>query len=427
MTGKTYTITEYGSFSRGIVAPGCISLPENTFDKLERFVLENSTKSSTPIELMSLSLRKHIGKVITAKNHVGVVVIDDGTVIEILPKIYGETNETESKQLFLRMLATLQNTPFKSMQSTSLHTDKLPIFEVFIQMFIAEAYRVVKRGLKSGYETVEDNLHVCKGKIDFTKQIRENFVHKERFYMCYDLFNHNQPENRLVRSTLQYLLRRSCSSQNRSDLKVLLNIFEQIPESYDIQRDFSCCTNDRQSQHYQLLLSWCKVFLDGKSFSSFTGSKVAYALLFPMEKLFENYVAKQLKRQLSCSHYTVSSQHTGKYLFDTPKKFSLRPDIVITDSANEPVYIMDTKWKVLTDDPQKNYGISQADMYQMYAYQKKYGSTVNCVTLLYPMTEHLAKKNIRFLSDDGVCVHIFFIDLLHIDNLSRELQALLGF
>ncbi|MEY8330768.1 hypothetical protein AALB81_15795 [Lachnospiraceae bacterium 48-33] len=32
-------------------------------------------------------------------------------------------------------------------------------------------------------------------------------------------------------------------------------------------------------------------------------------------------------------------------------------------------YIMDTKWKVLSD-AKPNYGISQADMYQMYTYQK---------------------------------------------------------
>jgi methionyl-tRNA synthetase len=50
---------------------------------------------------------------------------------------------------------------------------------------------------------------------------------------------------------------------------------------------------------------------------------------------------------------------------------------------------MDTKWKRLSGSLKNNYGISQADMYQMYAYQKKYeakGNDVNGVTLLYPMS-----------------------------------------
>ena len=37
---------------------------------------------------------------------------------------------------------------------------------------------------------------------------------------------------------------------------------------------------------YTTALRWCEVFLSGKSFTSFTGSDVAYALLFPMETLF---------------------------------------------------------------------------------------------------------------------------------------------
>lgn len=34
----------------------------------------------------------------------------------------------------------------------------------------------------------------------------------------------------------------------------------------------------------------------------------------------------------------------------------------------ERTVILDTKWKSLVDNERVNYGISQADMYQMYAY-----------------------------------------------------------
>ena len=70
---------------------------------------------------------------------------------------------------------------------------------------------------------------------------------------------------------------------------------------------------------------------------------------------------------------------------------------------------MDTKWKVLSDT-KANYGISQADMYQMYAYQKKYGS--QNVTMIYPKTAAVqADREIRFASDDGVMVNVRFVDL----------------
>ena len=62
-------------------------------------------------------------------------------------------------------------------------------------------------------------------------------------------------------------------------------------------------------------------------------------------------------------------------MFDKPKSFSLIPDIVI----NEGKIILDTKWKVVS----KMQDVSQADLYQIFAYAAKYQ---NCkqVFLIYP-------------------------------------------
>ena len=424
MAKKTYTITEYGSFIRKNEVMGYKTLPSKVFDALETFILENAGKGNETTDLMGVSVRKNIGKVITAKNYVGVIALNDGNIIEILPKICGEDNENEVKKLLIKMLRTVQNSPFKSMQSTNVNVDKLPIFEIFIRMFIAETFAVVKRGLKSGYETVDDNLTVCKGKINFNNQIKYKLIHKEKFCVSYDEFNNNRPENRLVKSTLKYLFKYSTSSKNKTDLKTLLNVFENIDKSSNVDADFEKCVSDRNSKYYETLLIWCKVFLKGKSFTSFAGSEVAYALLFPMETVFESYVAKQLKKQFNPNEYTVSAQHSAKYLFDKPRKFSLRPDIVITRKSDGAIFIMDTKWKQLNSNPSSNYGISQSDMYQMYAYQKKYGSNAKNVTLLYPLTENTPQQKIKFISDDGVEVNVIFVDLKRIEALSEELIKL---
>ena len=98
----------------------------------------------------------------------------------------------------------------------------------------------------------------------------------------------------------------------------------------------------------------------------------------------------------------------------------MKPDIVIKNQVLGRVFVMDTKWKVLSD-AKANYGISQADMYQMYAYQKKY--TSENVTLLYPLTEEVEQdKDIRFLSHDGTEIRIRFVDLF---NVGSSLQQLL--
>lgn len=413
---KTYPITEYGSFVRDKEVPGSISLPSNTFDALENFVLSNSTDDADALELMGISARKGIGKIITAKNYVGVITMDDGTTIEILPKIYSCETITDGKvkKLLVDMLKTLRNAPFKSLQTTNVDIEKLNIFEIFIRMFVDEVFYIAKRGLKCDYETIQSNENMFKGKMVFTSQIKHNYAHKERSFVEYDEFNTNRPENKILKATLKYLYKNTTSSKNKADIKTLLSVFSDVDESKEYKSDFSKIVPDRKTTDYQTALLWSKVFLMGKSFTSFSGSEVAFALLFPMEMLFESYIAVHMKKMIAQSEYTFSAQDKTYHLFDTPKKFLMKPDIVIKNKSLDQVFVLDTKWKVLSD-AKANYGISQSDMYQMYAYQKKYQA--QNITLLYPLTDNVEQKNnIRFVSEDGAEIKVRFIDLFDLKN-----------
>ena len=413
---KTYPITEYGSFVRDKEVPGSISLPSNTFDALENFVLSNSTDDADALELMGISARKGIGKIITAKNYVGVITMDDGTTIEILPKIYSCETITDGKvkKLLVDMLKTLRNAPFKSLQTTNVNIEKLNIFEIFIRMFVDEVFYIVKRGLKCDYETIQSNENMFKGKMVFTSQIKHNYAHKERSFVEYDEFNTNRAENKILKATLNYLYKKTASSKNKTDIKTLLSAFSDVDASKDYLSDFSKIVPDRKTADYQTALLWSKVFLMGKSFTSFSGSEVAFALLFPVEMLFESYIAVHMKKMIAQSEYTFSAQDKTYHLFDTPKKFLMKPDIVIKNKSLDQVFVLDTKWKVLSD-AKANYGISQSDMYQMYAYQKKYQA--QNITLLYPLTDNVEQKNnIRFVSEDGAEIKVRFIDLFDLKN-----------
>ena len=417
-----YRIKEFSSFVCDKEIPGYVSLPERTFSQLEEFILTNQSKDTDALEFMGLSARKGVGKVITAKNYVGIITMKDGTTIEILPKIYSELNNDDSgektKKLLIDMLKTLRNSPYKTLQTSNVNIAQMNIFEIFIKMFIDEVFFIVKRGLKCSYETIEENVNFFKGKMKFSEQIKFNHSHKERNYVEYDAFTSNRPENRILKATLLYLYKHSTSSKNRNDIKILLNSFAEIETSVDYKSDFAKYAPDRNMKDYTTALMWSKVFLMGKSFTSFAGSEIAVALLFPMETLFESYIAALLKRELVPKGYSVSAQDRKYHLFDEPdKKFLMKPDIVITRKTDGARFIMDTKWKVLSEN-KVNYGISQADMYQMYAYQKKYSS--KNVTLLYPKTEEVIKGNIEFSSSDGVIVRVAFVDLFQIKEFEFE-------
>ena len=421
--GHTITIREYEYLSLGKVTSNAEkTLSQSDFEALEKFILENN---SDAVELMNLSIKKGIGKVITAKNYVGVLSLNSGTTIEVLPKIYSsEDTSDKAKKLLIQMLRTLRAAPYKSMQKTSVNIEKLNIFEIFIRMFIDEVFVIVKHGLKCNYERVEDNLNVFKGKINFAKHIKYNTAHKERCYVEYDLFDTNRAENRLIKSTLIYLYKKTASSKNKNDIRTLLNSFVEVNESDNYNSDFEKCISERNMKGYTTALMWSKVFLQGKSFTSFSGSNVAFALLFPMETVFESYVASLIKKELNGSVYSFSAQDKSYHLFNYPKKiFRLRPDLVIRNKSDKSVFVMDTKWKMLSDG-KPNLGISQADMYQMYAYQKKYNAKT--ITLLYPKNnEDISKDKLCFDSGDGAIVNVKFIDLYMKDAIRYVLNEML--
>ena len=133
---KIYTIKEYESFTKEKCVDGYTALPEDTFNTLENFILTNlklDEKSSDPIELLSISARKSIGKIITAQNYVGVLSLCDGTVIEILPKVTNNKISIDKvRKIFLTMLKYLQNINFKKYDISKLQTDKFNIFEIFV-------------------------------------------------------------------------------------------------------------------------------------------------------------------------------------------------------------------------------------------------------------------------------------------------------
>jgi 5-methylcytosine-specific restriction enzyme subunit McrC len=196
-----------------------------------------------------------------------------------------------------------------------------------------------------------------------------------------------------------------------------------VEPSTNYTKDFSSVVIDRNTKDYEILIQWSKVFLMNQSFTTFSGNTTARALLFPLEKVFESYAAKNLKRVLGDLNWEISTQDKGYYLFDAPREFALRPDIVITRDDGSRI-ILDTKWKLLSNNPRKNYGISQADMYQMYAYSKKYNTPE--IWLLYPLNEEMKNIDISFQASNRdvveTKVRLFFVDVIGIKESLGELK-----
>ena len=403
---------------------GVHCIPPKYFQELDNFIRNQQDLDidGNPLDYFRLYSKKGNGYAIKVRNHVGIIQLESGYQIQILPKIdfvSEEDGEYKNKRVFIDMLRTLKDFPGRLFASANLRTESINLYEIFINMFVFQVSLLTRKGLKSSYISKEDNLNILKGKLLINKHIKENIGHAERFYVSYDEYQLNRAENRLIKATLMKLQKISTSSSNLRLIRQQLLYFELVEASRNYEKDFADVKIDRTTKDYEDLITWAKVFLMNKSFSTFSGNSKSRALLFPMEKVFESFVTLHVRRVFEAEGYVVSTQDVGQYLLkeDGRRIFSLRPDIVLTDKNNRTI-IMDMKWKRLFNNSEKNYGISQADMYQMYAYSKKYNA--NSVWVLYPLVHDFENKIIKF-KDDDTTINIYFIDVSNIEHFISNL------
>ena len=330
---KLYTVYEFDTlrFSDKPNAEEKV-LPRKAFEELRNLLLahdENPADSVVPPfekadyeeagSCMRLGIRRG-QEVITVRNYVGIVSLPCGISVEILPKIASDSESENAKQFARRvvveMLKACGAISYKHFQQASLRMDKLNLFEAFISLFIDEVNELYKKGLKAGYVHTEDNENFLKGKLLTGDHIKKNFAHKEKFYVGYDTFSFNRAENKLIKSTLLYLKNKSADEENKRAIRRLLLAFEEINQSENFEEDFAKCEVGRTAKEYESTIKLCRVFLRKKSFTMYSGKNDAVALLFPMETMFERFIAVKMRSTLQ--DWIVSPQNKGKYLFDDP-------------------------------------------------------------------------------------------------------------
>ena len=173
------------------------------FDNFVAFIheFESNEKGTDVLEFLSIKHNREVGQYIAVKNYVGIIEMKNGFQIEILPKItFGISEQEKTKFVFLKMLRCLKEFNGKLFKNANINIDKFNLYEIFINAYLIEVSNLLKKGIKSGYVNVEDNLTKYKGKLILKDHLKKNLVHKEKFYVSYDLFNSNCPENKLIKA-----------------------------------------------------------------------------------------------------------------------------------------------------------------------------------------------------------------------------------
>lgn len=334
--------------------------------------------------------QRHGRKAIQVKSFVGVIRCPNGFQIEVLPKL-GKTNgEEDARHLLIEMLRCLGCFRHIQTSSAQLLARRMPLLEVFIGEFLRAVDHTVKRGLRSDYLAQQDNLFALRGKLNMAQHLRLNLCRRDRFYTEFDEFSLNRPENRLLHTALRRALTWTASQANQQLARELCFVFADIPTSDQSSADFARVRPDRGMAHYDAALAWARLILQDESPLTGTGQHHAPSLLFPMEAVFEAFVAKHLTRQLNPGlDLRLQTRSLRLVRHKEQDWFQLKPDLLV-QAAKTNRLVLDTKWKLVDakkSNSKEKYGLDQSDFYQLQAYGQSYLDGDGDVILIFPKTE----------------------------------------
>ncbi|PHO01887.1 restriction endonuclease [Rhodobacteraceae bacterium 4F10] len=340
-----------------------------------------------------------------------------GVTLEILPKI--DIDGEDGRATLIHMLDVAYDLRISADGLAGFGTQSIDLLEVIILSFARRLASTLRHGLPRRYRTERDDLAVLRGSLDVKRQFTKHAVRPDRLACRYDDLTHDTPLNRVVAAAVRLLARRTGLAGTYTMLNDALDQMEGVGVSSDPMRERVML--DRTNTAWHGLYRMARLLLGGASQSARAGADEGFALLFPMNDLFENYTAKMFRRAYG---RRVRTQARGKSV-TTCGKFALRPDIVV--DLPEELLIVDTKWKRL-DLKDDKAGVSQSDVYQMLAYGHAYGGVdkPSRLMLLYPSREGQGTGVLRDwdVEGSGFGMQIGFFSLSSKEVLNGRVAAL---
>lgn len=322
-----------------------------------------------------------------ARQMVGVIA-GRGCSLEILPKVdpAGASEDARTvRARLIHMLDVALGLDLSAGEAMAMSHRADSLLEVFIALFAERLLAEVRRGLPRLYRTQEDDLRALRGRLDVVRQFTVHAVRPDRLACRFDALDADVPLMQIMKACVVLLGRHARSADTQRKLAELRFLLTDVRDVRLGALPWKKVQIDRSSRRWRVLLDLARLLLGGRWQQTHAEARApeGVTLLFPMNDLFERYIAIQLRRALAGTGLEVIAQggfayclgpwHDGEPIVGN--SHPTRPDILVKD-GNLVVAVLDTKWK----NPTK--GVSHADLYQMMAYARLYAC--RHLVLVYP-------------------------------------------
>ena len=332
---------------------------------------------------------------VRANNFVGFIQNDD-EVIEIYPKVFRNV-QSPDKALMLRHIFYWFNYcrkwkfPFNKASLDTIDIAEFP--ELIINLIASQFLESVSKQPLTMYQPVEEAMQTPRGTINFKRYLNKSLAYGNlhRIECDYEPFLFDNKVNRIIKYCSRLLISQTKFSENLRILQDVIFILDEVDDVPCTVHDVDKVSLNSFFEDYNLIMHSSRLILNQQLYSDNTYDLSQWCLLFPMEYIFEDFLAGFLETHFS-DQWKVEYQKSEKNLSDIPPAFRMQHDIFLTNLKTQKTIIVDAKYKVrdadYKNDPKK--GVSQADLYQMVSYGFKRGCID--IILVYPNISEILNK-----------------------------------
>jgi 5-methylcytosine-specific restriction enzyme subunit McrC len=360
-----------------VVMPETISLREFQSCDIELTALDYATLRARYAGKIDLAPTERAGTYrLSGRDYVGRIGLPDGRVLAIAPKV-------AAANLFYMLCADVGVADFY-LPPVRLE-ESSDILPFVLSVILAEAEKLVARGLYSDYYPHEQDLSLVKGRVLFGAQVSRYGELKHRHICRYAQSTFDTPENRIIGATLRFtaMLLRHEGEREGALLRRAQRLSECFDEAAPTTRGVALTLLGKVERHrlnrsYWPLLGLCGLVLRCLSLNEKGGAHQFTGFLIDMPRLFESFLTTRLQAALPRFGLRAIAQRHD-YL-DVGRKVGIRPDVLVYKSGGaKPLLVLDAKYKRLdsADEPDLN-----RDLYQVSAYMDRYGLSRG--VLVYP-------------------------------------------
>ena len=290
----------------------------------------------------------------------------------------------------------------------------------------------LKRGLGKEYVSQTEPLSSLRGKIDIAESIKTQSMLRKQLVCTYDDFTVNSYMNRILKSTMELLIRSDISKVRKKDLRKLLVFFGDV-DSIDVYDINWRLQYNRNNQSYRMLISICYLVVKGLLQTNTAGITKLMDFLDEqrMCRLYEKFILEYYRRE----HPEVKAS-VSQIPWQLDDDFGAMLPVMQSDimlSKGRATLIIDAKYYGHTT--QSQYGVNtlhSGNLYQIFTYVKnkdaEYGDQPHTVSgmLLYAQTDEVVQPNhVYHMSGNKITVRTLDLNLPFSD-IAKQLDGIVA-